>query len=165
MIPTPSTARRASSSATSAGWVEGAGSAAAPPPLATSGRAARRSPTGRAMQHTVSLDRQISHHPFGPNGAPLIWAKRANDTLGGVDLDDAARDYRSAVSGVDAAKRAAERRIAAAREREAATRETLHAAMAEAARDGMRPVEIQRKTGYTPERVRQILRAAGIEAE
>jgi hypothetical protein len=35
----------------------------------------------------------------------------------------------------------------------------------EAARDGMRQVDIVRKTGYTRERVRQICRAAGIEAD
>lgn len=80
-----------------------------------------------------------------------------------MDLDEAARDYRRAVSGVDAAKRAAERRIAAAREWESVTRTALHAAMVEAAEGGMPPVEIQRRSGYTPERVRQILRAAGVE--
>lgn len=82
-----------------------------------------------------------------------------------MDLDEAARDYHRAVSGVKAAKQAAQRRIAAAREWESVTREALHAAMVEAAEDGMRPVEITRRVGYTPERVRQILRSAGIEAE
>ena len=82
-----------------------------------------------------------------------------------MDLDDAARDFKRAASGVAAAKRAAERRIAAAKEREAAAREVLHEAMAKAARDGMRPVEITRRSGYTPERTRQILRAAGIEPD
>lgn len=81
-----------------------------------------------------------------------------------MDLDEAARDYRQAVSGVKAAKQAAQRRIVAAREWESVTREALHVAIVEAAEDGMRPAEITRRTGYTPERVRQILRAAGVEA-
>lgn len=81
-----------------------------------------------------------------------------------MDLDEAARDYRRAVSGVAAAKAAAARRISAAREWESVTREALHAAMVEAAESGMPPVEITRRSGYTPERVRQILRAAGVEA-
>lgn len=80
-----------------------------------------------------------------------------------MDLDEAARQYRKAVSGVDSAKRAAQRRISAAREWESAAREILHEAMVEAARAGMRPVEITRRSGYTAERVRQILRAAGID--
>lgn len=82
-----------------------------------------------------------------------------------MDLDEAARDYRRAVSGVNAAKAAAARRISAAREWESITREALHAAIIEAARDGMPPVEITKRSGYTAERVRQILRAAGIEAD
>ncbi|HZM83750.1 MAG TPA: hypothetical protein VFC19_49155 [Candidatus Limnocylindrales bacterium] len=80
-----------------------------------------------------------------------------------MDLDEAAHQYRKAVSGVDTAKRAAARRISAAREWESTAREILHEAMVEAARDGMRPAEITRRSGYTPERVRQILRAAGVE--
>lgn len=88
-----------------------------------------------------------------------------NAILWAVDLDEAARDYRRAVSGVEAAKRAAQRRIAAAREWESVTREALHAAMVEAAEDGMRPSEIVRRSGYTKELVRQILRAAGVEAD
>lgn len=86
----------------------------------------------------------------------IVWA---------VDLDEAARDFRRAVSGVDAAKRAAQRRIEAARARADAAREVLHGAMVAAARDGMRPTEIIRRSGYTAERVRQVLRAGGIEPD
>jgi hypothetical protein len=82
-----------------------------------------------------------------------------------VDLDAAVRDYRRASAGIEAAQRAAKRRVDEARERAAAAREALHAAMVEAAENGMRPVEIERRTGYTKERVRQILRAGGIEPE
>ena len=82
-----------------------------------------------------------------------------------VDLDAAVRDFRRASAGIEAAQRAAKRRVDEARERAAAAREALHAAMVEAAENGMRPVEIERRTGYTKERVRQILRAGGVEPE
>ncbi|SDZ39847.1 hypothetical protein SAMN05444365_11324 [Micromonospora pattaloongensis] len=82
-----------------------------------------------------------------------------------MDLDAAVRDFSRAVSGIDAAKRAAKRRVEAARERAEAARAALHAAMVEAAQNGMRPVEIERRTGYTKERVRQILRAGGVEPD
>lgn len=80
-----------------------------------------------------------------------------------VDLDAAVRDYRRALTAVDTAQRAAKRRVDAARELAAAARTALHAAMVEAAKAGVRPVEIEHRTGYTKERVRQILRAGGVE--
>lgn len=95
----------------------------------------------------------------------MIWAKRSNDILAGVDLDEAATAYHRAMSGVDAAKRAAQRRIDAAREKADTAREALHAAMVQAALQGVRPMEITRRTGYTAERVRQVLRAGGVEPE
>lgn len=79
-----------------------------------------------------------------------------------MDLDAAAGDYRRALDGVEQAKRAAKRRVDAARAYADAARDTLHAAIVEAAQDGVRQIEIVRRTGYTPERVRQILRAAGV---
>jgi hypothetical protein len=82
-----------------------------------------------------------------------------------VDLDSAVREYRRASTGIDAAQRAAKRRIELAREKADAARIALHAAMVEAAEKGMRPVEIERRTGYTKERVRQILRAGGVEPD
>jgi len=85
-----------------------------------------------------------------------------------VDLaavDAAVRDYRRALSGIDAAKLAAKRRVEAARGRADAARVVLHAAMVDAAQDGVRPVELQQRTGYTKERVRQILRAGGVDPD
>jgi Tfp pilus assembly protein PilX len=82
-----------------------------------------------------------------------------------VDLDVAVRDYRRAVAAIEAAQRSAERRIQQARERAEAKRIALAEAMVEAAQQGVRPVEIQRRTGYTKERVRQILRAGGVEPD
>lgn len=91
--------------------------------------------------------------------------KKAIATLAPVDLDDAVRNHRQAVAGIEVAQRAAKRRVEAARERADAARAALHAAMVEAAQAGVRPVEIERRTGYTKERVRQILRAGGVEPE
>jgi len=66
-----------------------------------------------------------------------------------VDLDAAVRDQRRAASGIDAAKRAAKRRVDEARERADTARAVLHAAMVDAAQNGVRPREIERRTGYT----------------
>jgi hypothetical protein len=82
-----------------------------------------------------------------------------------VDLDVAVRDYRRATAGIESAQLAARRRVQVARDRADAARVVLHAAMVEAARDGVRPVEIQKKTGYTKERVRQVLREGGVTAD
>jgi hypothetical protein len=82
-----------------------------------------------------------------------------------MDLDAAARKYRSAVAAIETAQRAAKRRVDLARDRADAARVELHSAMVAAARSGVRPVEIERVTGYTKERVRQILRAGGVEPE
>jgi len=80
-------------------------------------------------------------------------------------LDDAAKAYRAAESAVKRAESAALARLAAAREARTEARQRLHAAMVEAARGGMRQVEIIRISGYSRDRVRTILRAAGVEPE
>ncbi len=59
-------------------------------------------------------------------------------------------------------ERHATRRKAARAER-VEMRPQVHEAMVEAAKAGRRPVDIGRLTGYTRERVRQILRAGGVE--
>jgi len=94
-----------------------------------------------------------------------IWTNPTIATLDLVDLDAAVRDYRRAVLGIGTAEQAAKRRVAAARERADTARQVLHKAMVQAAREGVRPVELQQRTGYTKERVRQILRAGGVEPE
>ncbi|AXH88820.1 hypothetical protein DVH21_02125 [Micromonospora aurantiaca] len=76
-------------------------------------------------------------------------------------FDAAARDYQRAVSGIETAPSGTWRRPGSADE----ARATLHAAMVQAALAGVRPVEIERRTGYTKERVRQILRAGGVEPD
>lgn len=82
-----------------------------------------------------------------------------------MDLDAAVRRYRRAVAGIETAQQAAQRRVADARARAEDARAELHAAMVAAAEAGVRPIEIERRTGYTKERVRQVLRAGGVEPQ
>jgi hypothetical protein len=82
-----------------------------------------------------------------------------------VDLDEAVRAYKKATASVERTRKAAQRRIADARGRADEARVVLAAAMVDAALRGVRPVEIERRTGYTKERVRQILRAGGVEPD
>jgi hypothetical protein len=76
-------------------------------------------------------------------------------------LDDAASAYRAAVGRLDAARQA----VPVARAAVAEARSVLATAMVEAARGGMTQTEIIKRSGYTRERVRQILRAGGIEPD
>ncbi|NYH42049.1 hypothetical protein HNR22_001776 [Micromonospora jinlongensis] len=59
----------------------------------------------------------------------------------------------------------AARIVAAAKTGVVAARKRLANATVAATRNGMRQVDIVRATGYTRERVRQILRANGVEAD
>ncbi|MEU7585720.1 hypothetical protein AB0A95_05395 [Micromonospora sp. NPDC049230] len=65
----------------------------------------------------------------------------------------------------DQAARAARQIKAEARARVDQARTELHRAMAAEYRAGVRQVDLVKRTGYSRERVRQILRAAGIEAD
>ena len=76
-------------------------------------------------------------------------------------LDRAVRTFRTAQAAVEAAHR----RLAESRVRADAARTALHEAIVEAALDGMRQGDIVRLTGYTRERIRQILRAGGVEPD
>ena len=80
-------------------------------------------------------------------------------------LDDLARAYRRASSAVPAAERAAEAKIRAAREAQAAARRELAVGIIEAWQAGTPQAEIARRTGYSREHIRRILRAGGIEPE
>lgn len=77
------------------------------------------------------------------------------------DLDAAASAYRKAVSRHASAKAA----VPVAREALAEARAVLAAAMVQEARRGTTQAEIIKRSGYTRERVRQILRAGGIEPD
>ncbi|MEW2383053.1 hypothetical protein AB0873_13345 [Micromonospora sp. NPDC047707] len=81
------------------------------------------------------------------------------------DLAAAVRAYEEARAAVMDAQARAEQLVTNARNDVAEARSRLAEAIVDAARDGMRQVDIVRVTGYTRERVRQILRAGGVEAE
>lgn len=76
-------------------------------------------------------------------------------------LSDAVAAYhRAQATAAASAQRAAEDR-----DKVVTARERLADAIVAAADAGMRQVDIVRITGYTRERVRQILRAGGVEPE
>ncbi|NJP32882.1 hypothetical protein [Micromonospora thermarum] len=81
------------------------------------------------------------------------------------DLAAAVRAYEEARAAVVDGQAQAEQLVTDARNDVAEARSRLAEAIVDAARGGMRQVDIVRVTGYTRERVRQILRAGGIEAE
>lgn len=76
-------------------------------------------------------------------------------------LEAATSAYRAAQAAVGDAERA----LTAAKQDVPVARERLHAAIAVAARSGMKQVELISITGYNRESIRRILRAAGIEPE
>ncbi|SCL17017.1 hypothetical protein GA0074692_0070 [Micromonospora pallida] len=81
------------------------------------------------------------------------------------DLTAAVRAYEDARAAVTDAQAEADRIVAAAKTDVVTARARLADAIVAAARNGMRQVDIVRATGYTRERVRQILRAGGVEAD
>jgi DNA-nicking Smr family endonuclease len=76
-------------------------------------------------------------------------------------LDHAAKRHREAVAQLEAVRA----QVGTARNSVNEARAELAAAIVEAGQLGVRQVEIVKVSGYTRERVRQILRAAGVEAE
>ncbi|WP_405107554.1 hypothetical protein OG559_24480 [Micromonospora sp. NBC_01405] len=80
------------------------------------------------------------------------------------DLAAAVRAYGEAWAAITGAQAEADRIVAEARSEITTARSRLAEAIVEAARNGMRQMDIVRATGYTRERVRQILRAGGVEA-
>lgn len=77
---------------------------------------------------------------------------------GQVDLDDAVRQLRTAQAALPRAEQRAAAIIAEARDRVDAARRQLAAAIIAADRAGMRQRDIVDATGYSRERVRQIIR-------
>lgn len=75
------------------------------------------------------------------------------------DLEAARRAYDAA----EAAVLEAQQQVATARDEVPRARERLHAAIVRAAKSGARQVDIAEASKYRRERVRQILRAAGVE--
>lgn len=78
-------------------------------------------------------------------------------------LDDAVQAHREAVAGLTAVQERARREIATARARVDRTRGVLAEAIVADTLAGVRQVDIIRTTGYSRERVRQILRERGVE--
>lgn len=105
----------------------------------------------------------------GPLSALTHFAYTPTREDGLVDLDRAVRALRAAEAGITRADERAEERArqikADARAKVDAARADLHAAIVAAWTDGMRQIDIMRATGYSRERVRQILRAGGVEPD
>ena len=80
-------------------------------------------------------------------------------------VEDAARALKAAESAVDRAEERARALIAAARERVSAARSELHEAIVREYLEGARVGELARRSGYSRETVRRVLRAAGVEPE
>ncbi|WP_433612484.1 hypothetical protein ACQP2P_01465 [Dactylosporangium sp. CA-139114] len=80
-------------------------------------------------------------------------------------LDDAAKAFRAADTALTRAKELAAQRIEAARAARIEARDRLHAAIVAEALAGVPQVDIIRRSGYSRDRVRTILRAGGVEAE
>ncbi len=80
-------------------------------------------------------------------------------------LEDATKALRAAETAVARAEETAAARIQAARDARTRARAELAAAIVEAARGGMRQVDIVRITGYSREGVRTILRRGGVEPD
>lgn len=76
-------------------------------------------------------------------------------------LDDAVKAYRAAVNAHDAAKQ----RVQAAKDKAELARKALAEAIVREALAGTKQVEIIKRSGYSRERVRTILREGGVEPE
>jgi hypothetical protein len=82
-----------------------------------------------------------------------------------AQLEKALEAYRAAQARVPEAEAEAKALVRAARDQVAATRAKLAAAMVAEANAGTRQVDLMRRTGYSREQVRTILRAGGVEPD
>ncbi|WP_213453562.1 hypothetical protein [Rhizomonospora bruguierae] len=78
-------------------------------------------------------------------------------------LDDLARAFRRAEAAVPEAERDAAAKIAKARRDKDLARQALAAGIVEAWRAGTSQAEIARRTGYSREHIRRILREHGVQ--
>jgi hypothetical protein len=120
---------------------------------------------------------QTSLNPVRPNGATMgrpnpARSRSANcdhgivpDVTSGDDLADAVAAYRHARADIDAARDQAAQIIADAKAEAERRRAMLADAIVRAARAGMRQRDIVEITGYNRERIRQVVRDAGIEPD
>lgn len=79
-------------------------------------------------------------------------------------LDDLARAFRRAEAAVPEAERTAEAKIRKARQDRDVARRALAAGIVEEWRAGTTQADIARRTGYSREHIRRILREHGIQA-
>jgi multidrug resistance efflux pump len=80
-----------------------------------------------------------------------------------MNLDQAAEAHRAALAGLEEVKAANVERLRAARKRIDDSRAKLAQAIVKAYVDGERVGDLARRTGYTRETIRVILRTAGVE--
>lgn len=80
-------------------------------------------------------------------------------------VGDALRKYQAAQAGIDRAKERADQLVADARAKAERARLELAAAIVAEYENGARVSDLGRRSGYTREHVRRILRAAGFTAE
>lgn len=81
-----------------------------------------------------------------------------------MDLDRAATAHQAALSKIDEVKRANAARLQSARARAEETRAVLAAAIVEDYLRGTRVGDLARRSKYSRETIRTILRQAGVEA-
>lgn len=99
-----------------------------------------------------------------PTWRPAQWAYALTCEYGLVDqLDRAIRAYRAAQERVPIAEQRARQLVADARAKVEQARAELAAAIVAEAEGGARQIDLINRTGYSRERVRQILREGGIE--
>ena len=98
-------------------------------------------------------------------GFPLGQGQQGEIIRGVGQLEDARKAYETSLASVAAAKQAAKSRIDTAQAKADQARTALAEAIVAEARSGTRQVDIVRRSGYSRERVRQILREGGIEPD
>lgn len=109
---------------------------------------------------------QLMQQLFGQYQGSLMGQGRLGEIIRGVgQLEDAVKAYQASLTALEAARKAADARIKAAQEKTEQARAALADAIVAEARAGVRQVDIIRRTKYSRERVRQILRAGGIEPD
>lgn len=159
----PSTARRAASSATSAGWM-GTGDFACPPPAASSSRC--DPPAVCAMPQNLSI--------MWPKSEALMWPHRPIPSVataltceyGHVDqVGQAVKSLKAAQQGVLRTQARAQQMVADARAKVDQARAALAEAVVAEYTAGARVSDLAIRAEVSRETIRRILRAAGVEAE
>ena len=80
-------------------------------------------------------------------------------------IEDRVKAYQASVAALDATKKATAAKVKDAQDKVGQARAELAAAIVAEFRTGVRQKDLIRRSGYSRERVRQILRAGGIEPE